>query len=25
MGGNKIEPFKIYALGDGSPKLYAID
>ena len=25
MGGNKTEPFKVYALGDGSPKLYAID
>ena len=25
MGGSKTEPFKIYALGDGSPKLYAID
>ena len=25
MDGNKTEPFKIYALGDGSPKLYAID
>jgi hypothetical protein len=25
MGGSKTEPFKIYALGDGSPKLFAID
>ncbi len=25
MGGRKAEPFKIYALGDGVPKLYAID
>jgi hypothetical protein len=25
MGGSKAEPFKIYALGDGPPKLYAID
>ena len=25
MGGSKTEPFKIYALGDRSPKLYAID
>jgi hypothetical protein len=25
MGGNKTEPFKIYALGDGPPKLYAAE
>ena len=25
MGGSKTEPFKIYALGDRSPKLYASD
>jgi hypothetical protein len=25
MGGSKSAPFKIYALGDGPPKLYAID
>jgi hypothetical protein len=25
MGGSKTEPFKIYALGDRSPKLYTID
>jgi hypothetical protein len=25
MGGSKTEPFKIYALGDGPPKLYATD
>jgi hypothetical protein len=25
MGGSKTEPFKIYALGDRSPKFYAID
>ena len=23
MGGRKTEPFKIYALGDGAPKVYA--
>lgn len=25
MGGSKTEPFKIYALGDGPPKLYTIN
>jgi hypothetical protein len=25
MGGSKTEPFKIYALGDGPPKLYATE
>jgi len=25
MGGSKTGPFKIYVLGDGPPKLYAVD